>query len=87
MKRTLSGKFEIIGIYPVGYTKALFVLPWYMAKVWEDKKGTDAIALIWEGKLYFRTIYYRAYGACFKFFNHIIYLEDIMACDEVINFE
>lgn len=87
MKRTLHGKFDVIGIYPVAGMKALFVLNWDMSKVWEDKKGTDAIALIWKGKLYFRTIYYRTYGACFKFFNRIIYLEDIIACNEVINFE
>lgn len=87
MKRKLSGRFGIIGIYPVAGMKALFVLPWDIAKVWEDKKGTDAIALIWQGKLYFRTLYNRNDGVCFKFFNHIIYLEDIIACDEVINFD
>lgn len=87
MKRTLQGKFDIIGIYPVSNMKTLFVLVWDLAKVWEDKKSTDAIALCWNGKLYFRTIYYRRDGACFKFFNRIIYLEDITACDEVINFD
>lgn len=87
MKRRLSGEFKVIGIYPVAGMKALFVLPWHMANFWEGKKGCDAIALIWEGKLYFRTIYFRQDGACFKFFNHIIYLEDIIACNEVINFE
>lgn len=87
MNRTLHGKFDIIGIYPVAGMKALFALPWDIAEFWKDKKGNDAIALIWEGKLYFRTIYYRQNGACFKFFNHIIYLEDILACNEVINYE
>lgn len=87
MKRALSGKIDIVGIYPVSGTKALFVLPWDIAKVWEDKKGTDAIALIWQGKLCYRKVYYRTYGACFKFFNRIIYLEDIIACNETINFE
>lgn len=87
MKRTLHGKCNIIGIYPVAGMKALFVLPWDIAKVWEDKKGTDAIALIWQGKLCYRTLYYRRYGACFKFFNRIIYLEDILTCNESINYD
>lgn len=87
MKRTLSGKYDVIGIYPICNTKALFVLSWDLAKVWEDKKCNDTIALCWNGKLYFRQLYYRRNGFCFKFFNHIIYLEDITACNEVINFE
>lgn len=87
MKRRLNGEFKVIGIYPVAGMKALFVLPWDISKVWEDKKGNAAIAIIWNGKLYFRTIYFRRDRACFKFFNHIIYLEDIMACNEVINFD
>lgn len=86
MKRALSGNFNIVGVYPVAGMKALFVLSWDIAKVWEDKKNTDAIALIWEGKLCFRQLYYRRDGLCFKFFNHAIYLEDIMACNETINF-
>lgn len=87
MNRTLQGKFNVIGIYRVGNTKALFILPGYMAKFWENKKGNEAIALIWNSKLYFRKIYYRRDGACFKFFNHIIYLKDIMICNEVLSFE
>lgn len=87
MNRTLHGKFDVIGLYQVCNTKTLFVLSWDLAKFWEDKKGNDAIALCWNGKLYFRSIYYRKDGACFKFFNHVIYLEDIMACDEAINFD
>ena len=87
MKRTLHGKFDVIGFYEVAGMKALFVLPWNIAKLWENKKGTDAIALCWNGKLYFRQLYYRREGFCFKFFNHIIYVEDIIACNEVINFE
>nr|DAG26451.1 MAG TPA: hypothetical protein [Caudoviricetes sp.] len=87
MNRILHGKFDIIGIYPVAGMKALFVLPWDNAKVWEDKKSNDAIALIWEGKLCFRQLYYRRDGLCFKFFNHAIYLEDIISCNEEINFD
>lgn len=87
MKRALSGKFDIIGIYPVAGMKALYVLSWDIAKVWEDKKNTDAIALIWEGKLCFRQLYYRRDGLCFKFFNYVIYVKDIIACNEVINFD
>lgn len=87
MNRTLSGKYDVIGIYHVDGTKALFVLSWDLAKVWEDKKGNDAIALCWNGKLYFRQLYYRRDGFCFKFFNHIIYLEEVEICNEVINFE
>lgn len=87
MNRRLNGKFNIIGIYPVAGMKALFVLPWDFSKLWEDKKGTDAIALIWGNKLYFRQLYYRRDGLCFKFFNRIIYLEDIIRCDEEINFD
>lgn len=87
MKRTLLGKYDIIGIYPICNAKAFFVLPRDIAAIWEEKKGTDAIALIWEGKLYFRKIYYRRNGACFKFFNHIIYMGDIMACNEVISID
>lgn len=87
MKRTLHGKFDIIGIYPVAGMKALFVLPWDISKFWEDKKGNNSIALIWQGKLCFRSLYYRRDGLCFKFFNHVIYVEDIIACNEVINFE
>lgn len=26
-------------------------------------------------------------GACFKFFNRIIYLDDILACNESINYD
>lgn len=89
MKRTLCGKYEVIGIYSVCNMKTLFVLSWNLAKIWEDKKSKDAIALCWNGKLYFRQLYYRNRrdGLCFKFFNQIIYLEDIMACNEVIIFE
>lgn len=87
MNRTLHGKFGVIGIYPVVGMKALFVLSWDLAKFWEDKKGNDAIALCWNGKLYFRKLYNRRDGFCFKFFNHIIYLEDIESCNEDINFE
>lgn len=87
MNRTLHGKFNVIGIYPVCNTKALFVLSWHIANFWVNKKGNGAIALCWNEKLYFRRIYYRCDGACFKFFNHIIYVEDIIACNEVINFD
>lgn len=87
MKRTLHGKYNIMGIYPVSSTKALFVLPWNISKVWEDKKGNDSIALIWNGKLHFRQLYYRRDGLGFKFFNRFIYIEDIIRCNEEISFE
>lgn len=89
MKRKLRGTYKIIGIYicdcPI--QKALLVLPWNMAKLWEAKKGYDSIALIWNGKLHFRQLYYRRDGWGFKFFNRFIYIEDIISCNEVISFE
>ena len=45
MKRSLKGKFEVIGTYPVYNTKSLLVLSWNLAKVWEDRKGNSSIAL------------------------------------------
>ena len=77
MKRALMGKYNIIGVYTICNTKALFVLSWDLAKYWEDKKGNDAIALCWNGKLHFRQLYYRKENYCFKFFNHVIYLSEI----------
>lgn len=86
MKRTLSGDIKVIGYYPVARMTALYVLPFEDAVEWEDRKGNSSIALCWNGKLHFRQLYYRKNGFCFKFFNHIIYVEDIAACNEVINF-
>ena len=87
MKRTLQGKFNIIGLYLVTSTNSLYVLPWEIARSWENEKVSDAIALCWNGKLHFRQLYYRRGSFCFKFFNRTIYLDDIIFCNEVINFE
>lgn len=87
MRRTAVGRLSIIGIYPLCNTKDLFVLSWDLAKYWEDKKGNDAIALCWNGKIYFRQLYCREDGFCFKFSNHIIYLGDIIRCNMEINFD
>lgn len=87
MNRSLKGKFNVIGIYPICNIKTLLVLSWDLAKYWEDKKGNDAIALCWNGKIYFRQLYYRKDGFCFKFFNNIIYLDDITRCNMEINFD
>lgn len=78
MKRRLSGKIEVIGYYPVVGLTALYVLPFEAAKEWEWQKGCDAIALCWQGKLHFRQLYFRKDEYCFKFFNHIIYLSEVV---------
>lgn len=77
MKRTLSGEIKVIGFYPVAGGKRLYVLPFDAAEYWEVKKKRCAIALCWQGKLYFRQIYCRKDEYCFKFFNHVIYLSEI----------
>lgn len=77
MKRRLTGEIKVIGYYPVAGMQTLYVLPFEDAIVWEEMKGRESIALCWQGKKYFRQLYYRAGDYCFKFFNHIIYLSEI----------
>lgn len=78
MKRKLTGGIKAIGYYPVIGMKALYILPFEVADEWQERKGTEAIALLWNGKIHFRKLYYRNRGACFKFFNRIIYLNEIV---------
>lgn len=81
MKRKLTGELKVIGYYQeVGITP-LYVLPFENAEKWKQQKGNDAIALCWKGKMHYRQIYYRDKGPCFKFFNHVIYLEEIMRAE------
>lgn len=77
MKRRLTGEVKVIGYYPVAGTTVLYVLSFEKAKYWEEKKNTYAIALCWQGKLYFRQIYNRKDEYCFKFFNRVIYLSEM----------
>ena len=77
MKRRLTGEIKFVGYYPVAGGKYLYVLPFEEAFKWEQKKGYDAIALLWEGKLYFRKLYFRNSDYCFKFFNRILYISEI----------
>ena len=77
MKRKLTDEVKVIGCYPVSGLIALYVLPFEIAKKWEWQKGYDAIALCWQGKLYFSKLYFRKSEYCFKFFNHMIYLSEI----------
>lgn len=77
MKRTLSGEIKVIGYYPVAGGKWLYILPFETAEAWEEQKRADVLALCWRGKLCFRQVYYRDKGACFKFFNRVIYLDEI----------
>ena len=76
MKRRLCGEIKIIGYYPIG-GNCLYVLPFELAEVWEEKKNNNSIALCWEGKLHFRQLYYRKGEYCFKFLNHMIFLSEI----------
>lgn len=78
MKRKVSGEIKVIGYYSVAGMTTLYVLPFEMSNYWEDKKGNEAIALFWQGKVCYRTLYYRTNGACFKFFNNWIYLSEII---------
>lgn len=80
MKRRLTGEIKIIGYYPVAGNSYLYVLPFEVAHNWELNKGYDTIALLWQGKLCFRKIYLRTIngGWCFKFFNHVIYLSEVI---------
>lgn len=77
MKRRLTGEIKVIGYYPIVGGECLFILPFEVAEQWEKRKNTYAIALCWQGKLYFRQIYDRKDQYCFKFFNHVIYLSEI----------
>lgn len=77
MKRRLNGEIKAIGCYSVVGGECLYVLPFEIAKQWEERKNTYAIALCWQGKLHFRQIYYRNCQYCFKFFNRVIYLSEI----------
>lgn len=76
MKRILLGEIKVVGYYPVAGGECLYLLPFEDAFKWKLKKGYDAIALLWQGKLYFRKLYYRQCQYCFKFFNHVIYLSE-----------
>ena len=78
MKRKLTGEIKVIGYYPLSGMIPLYVLPFEVANEWEYRKGNDAIALLYNGKLCFRQIYYRSNGSCFKFFNKWIYLSEII---------
>lgn len=78
MKRRLTGEIKVIGYYPVAGMTALYVLPFEVVSDWEYRKGNDAIALLWNGKVCFRQIYYRNNGGCFKFFNKWIYLSELV---------
>lgn len=76
MKRKMSGEIKVIGYYLVAGMKALYMLPFEDAKEWEERKGNDSVALYWQGKKYFRQLYYRNCQYCFKFFNRVIYLSE-----------
>lgn len=78
MKRRLTGEIKIIGYYPVAGMTTLYVLPFVDSAVWEARKGKPSIALYWQGKKYFRQLYFRRGQYCFKFFNRAIYLSEIV---------
>ena len=78
MKRRMFGEIKIIGYYPVAGLTMLYVLPFEYALEWEEKKGTDSIALYWQGKKHFRQLYFRRGQYCFKFFNRVFYLSEII---------
>lgn len=78
MKRRLTGEIKIIGYYPVAGMCALYMLPFEDAFEWESMKGSNSIALYWQGKKHFRQLYFRRGQYCFKFFNHVIYLSEII---------
>lgn len=78
MKRTLSSEIKVIGYFPVAGMTALYVLPFEDAAVWECKKRRISIALCWQGKKHFRQLYFRRGQYCFKFFNRVIYLSEIV---------
>ncbi len=86
MKRRINGKIKVIGYYPVTATTALYLLPFETADYWKAKKGEDSIALFWNGKVCYRTLYCRTKGACFKFFNKWIYLNEIIIVDETCDY-
>lgn len=81
MKRALFGEIKVIGYYIVG-CECLYVLPFEIAKEWEWQKDYEAIALCWQGKLHFRKFYFRKSEYCFKFFNRVIYLSEIVRTEE-----
>lgn len=87
MKRKLTGEVKVIGYISVAGGECLYLLPFEIAEQWEERKNACAIALCWNGKLHFRQLYYRRKGFCFKFFNSIIYMKDILAINEVINID
>lgn len=78
MKQALSGEIKVIGYYPVAGMTALYVLPFEDVVERVDRKGSDSIALCWQGKKHFRQLYFRRGQYCFKFFNHVIYLSEIV---------
>lgn len=78
MKRRLTGEIKVVGYYPVASLEALYVLPFEDASIWEEKKGKEAIALCWQGKKCFRQLYFRRGQYCFKYFNRVIYLSEIV---------
>lgn len=78
MKRRMTGEIKVIGYYPVVGMTALYVLPFEDALDWEYKKGNNSIALYWQGKKHFRQLYFRQGQYCFKFFNRVIYLSEII---------
>lgn len=88
MKRRLFGEINVIGYYPVGGMEALYVLSPQYYEYWEKKKNTYAIALCWRGNLHFRQIYLRKDEYCFKFFNRIFYLSEVIrtegTCDYIV---
>lgn len=78
MKRRITGEIKVIGYYPVAGMTALYVLPFEDATEWEYKKGSNSIALYWQGKKHFRQLYFRRGQYHFKFFNRVIYLSEII---------
>lgn len=78
MKRRLTGEIKVIGYYSVAGGECLYILPFEVANEWEYKKDYEAIALCWQGKKCFRQLYVRRGQYCFKFFNRIIYLSEIL---------
>lgn len=79
MKRKLTGEVKVVGYYSVAWGECFYILPFEVAWNWELKRGYDAIAILWQGKLYFRKLYYRMNKSeyCFKFFNCWFYLCEI----------
>lgn len=87
MKRRIKGEIKVIGYYPVAGMTALYVLPFESVEYWSMLKGRNEqyIALLWNGKMYFRQLYWRRnMEFAFKFFNSWFYLNEAIRIDEIL---